>query len=190
MAQNLIEHGSITTTVAKAKNLRPYFEKLVTLAIKARRAAAKGDKAGALQARRLIHAMISDRAIIPQAHREAYEGMSDAARGKSLRMSGGRRHRTGDPKGRLAFTAESVTHRLIEKVAPKFENRRGGYTRMVPLPTWRVGDGSMLAEVQMVGDEQAPTSLSKPKRSARSRRTEARYAHAAKLAKTWGATKS
>lgn len=190
MAQNLIEHGSMTTTVAKAKNLRPYFEKLVTLAIKARRAAASGDKAGALQARRLIHSLISDRAIIPEAHQEAYEGMSDAARSKTRRMGSGRRHRTGDPKGRLAFTTESVTHRLIENIAPQFENRKGGYTRLIPLPTWRVGDGSMLAVIQLVGKEEAPTSLAKPKRSARDRRTEARYGYAAKLAKGWGAAKS
>ncbi len=190
MAQNLIEHGSITTTVAKAKNLRPYFEKLVTLAIKAHRAAAKGDKAGALMARRLIHSLISDRAIIPEAHQEAYDGMSDAARNKTQRMGSGRRHRTGDPKGRLAFTTESVTHRLIETIAPQYESRRGGYTRMIPLPTWRVGDGSMLAEVQLVGKEEAPTSLAKPKKSARNRRTEARYSHAAKLAKGWGSAKA
>lgn len=189
MAQNLIEHGSITTTVAKAKNLRPYFERLVTLAVKARRATAQRDAAGALQARRQIHLMLSDRAIVPKAHQEAYNNMSDAARTKSLRMGSGRRHRTGDPKGRLSFTAESVTHRLIETIASRYENRRGGYTRMIPLSTWRVGDGSMLAEVQMVGQEEAPTSLTKPKRSARVRRTEARYAHAAKLAKSWGASK-
>ena len=36
MAQSLIEHGQITTTIPKAKNLRPYIERLVTLAVKSR----------------------------------------------------------------------------------------------------------------------------------------------------------
>ena len=64
------------------------------------------------------------------------------ARAKTMRMASGRRHRTGDPKGRLAFTAESVTHRLIETVAPRFEDRPGGYTRLIRLAERRIGDAS------------------------------------------------
>ncbi len=36
MAQSLFEHGQITTTLAKAKDLRPFVEQLITLARKAR----------------------------------------------------------------------------------------------------------------------------------------------------------
>ena len=32
----------------------------------------------------------------------------------------------------MEFTAESIVHRLINTVAPKFENRTGGYTRDHP----------------------------------------------------------
>ena len=100
-------------------------------------------------------------------------------------MASGRRHRTGEPRGRLAFTAESVTHRLIETLAPRFEGRPGGYTRLIRLPTRRIGDSSTLAMVQLVGDEEVPGSLTKPKRSARHRRADARYAMAIKAAKSW-----
>ncbi len=49
MAAALIKHEQIVTTVAKAKELRPYVEKLVTLA-----------KKGGLSNRRLAHARLLD----------------------------------------------------------------------------------------------------------------------------------
>ena len=185
MAQSLIEHGRGTTTLAKAKNIRPFFERLGTLAVKARTRDAAGDTAGGLRARRAIHKLLGDRGMIPTEHLSTYEGMSDAARAKTMRMASGRRHRTGEPKGRLVFTAESITHRLLETVAPRYEDRPGGYTRLIRLSDRRLGDNSPLAMVQLVGDEEAPTSLTKPQKSARQRRADARYAMAVRLAKTW-----
>ena len=185
MAQSLFEHGQITTTLPKAKDLRPFVEKLVTLAVRARRLGEAGDRAGALAARRSIDSLMTDRAIIPSEHRAAYEGMSDAGRAKSVRMVSGRRYRTGEPKGRLAFTADSVTRRLIEKIAPRFVDRPGGYTRVIHLSDTRIGDSSRLAVLQLLGNEQAPGSLTKPRKSARRRRTDARYAMAVKAAKAW-----
>ena len=184
MAQNLIEHGKITTTVPKAKTLRPFFEKLVTLAVKARKLGRANDPAGALRARRRIHQLLGDRGIVPSAQRDTYLGMSDARRAKTMRMASGRRYRTGEPKGRLAFTAESVTHRLIEDVAPRYEDRPGGYTRLVRFADRRLGDASPLAMLQLVGGEEAPLSLTKPGKSARKRRADARYSMAVKLAKS------
>ena len=185
LAQNLIEHGRITTTVPKAKALRPFFEKLVTLAVKTRRLAAADDTAGSLRARRRIHQLLGDRGLIPQDHRGAYEGMSDASRAKTMRMPSGRRHRRGDPKGRLAFTAESVAHRLIETIAPRYDGRPGGYTRLVRLANRRLGDCAQLATLQLVGGEEAPVSLTKPGKTARRQRADARYAMAVKAAKGW-----
>ena len=49
MSAALIKHEQITTTLAKAKELRPYIEKLVTLA-----------KKGGLSNRRLAHARLLD----------------------------------------------------------------------------------------------------------------------------------
>jgi large subunit ribosomal protein L17 len=49
MSAALIKHEQITTTVAKAKELRPYVEKLITLA-----------KKGGLSNRRLAHARLQD----------------------------------------------------------------------------------------------------------------------------------
>ena len=186
MAQNLIEHGQIATTLPKAKTLRPYFERLVGLAVKTRRLSAANDDAGALRIRRTIHRLLGDRSIVPKDHRDAYAGMPDAHRVKRMRMVSGRRYRTGEPKGRLAFTAESVTHRLIETIAPRYKDRPGGYTRLIRLAERRVGDNSALAVLQLLGDEEAPVSLTKPAKSARKRRADARYAMAGRAAKGWG----
>jgi len=186
MAQNLFEHGRITTTLPKAKSLRPFVEKLITLAVSTRRHAARHDSVRALSARRRIHALLTDRCIIPKESKSAYEQMSDAARAKSLRSASGRRYRTGESKGRLAFTADSVVRRLIENIAPRFEGRPGGYTRIIRLPSWRIGDGATLAMISLLGGEEAPTSLTKPARSARKRRTDARFSLAIKLSKGFG----
>jgi large subunit ribosomal protein L17 len=53
MAAALIKHEQITTTTAKAKELRPYVEKLVTLA-----------KKGGLSNRRLAHSRLLDDAML------------------------------------------------------------------------------------------------------------------------------
>lgn len=50
LARSLILHGSITTTVAKAKELRPYVEKLVTVA-----------KSGTLASRRTVATRLGER---------------------------------------------------------------------------------------------------------------------------------
>ncbi len=53
LAANLFRHGRIETTTAKAKELRPYAERLITLA-----------KRGDLHARRLARTKIQDRAVL------------------------------------------------------------------------------------------------------------------------------
>jgi large subunit ribosomal protein L17 len=53
MATSLFKHGRIETTTAKAKELRPYAERLVTLA-----------KRGDLHARRLAATKIQDRVVL------------------------------------------------------------------------------------------------------------------------------
>ena len=50
MASSLFEHGRVITTEAKAKELRPFAEKLITLA-----------RRGALHARRLVERKIKSR---------------------------------------------------------------------------------------------------------------------------------
>ena len=53
MATSLFEHGRVVTTEAKAKELRPFAEKLITLA-----------RRGDLHARRLVERKIKDREVL------------------------------------------------------------------------------------------------------------------------------
>jgi len=82
MAQSLFEHGQIRTTLEKARDLRPFAERLITLA---KKAASGADAPVRLAARRHLHRLLGDRAIIPSDQQGNYEMLSDAKRNRVLR---------------------------------------------------------------------------------------------------------
>jgi large subunit ribosomal protein L17 len=90
----LIEHGRITTTLPRAKAIRPMIEKMVTLA-----------RSNSLASRRIISA------------------------------------RLGNQPERTA--------QLINDIAPRYQERTGGYTRILKLPQ-RSSDGSPMAIIEFV----------------------------------------
>jgi len=175
MAQSLFEHGQIRTTLPKAKDLRPFVERLITLARRARD--------GSLAARQRLTSLLGDRAIIPEENREQYEEMSSAARHRVLRARSGRRHRLGQARGGQKFTAVSVVHHLINNVAGNYADRPGGYTRVIRLGRTSKGDNAPLAVLQLVGEEESPGTVTRPEKTARQRRAERRYAAAARAVK-------
>jgi large subunit ribosomal protein L17 len=172
MAQSLFEHGQIRTTLTKAKDLRPFAERLITLARKAHE--------GSLAARQRLISLMGDRAIVPSEYQEQYEDMSDPARDRILRSRSGRRHRTGQARGGQPFAAVSVVHHLINEIAPLYADRPGGYTRVIRLGSVNKGDSAPRAILQLVGEEESPGTVTRPEKSARTRRADRRYAAAAK----------
>lgn len=67
-ATALIRHERIETTIPKAKELRPFVERLITIA---KRGVASGDANGkALHARRLVAAELTDRAVVSKLFEE------------------------------------------------------------------------------------------------------------------------
>lgn len=94
MAASLIVHERIRTTLPKARNLRPFVEKLVTLA-----------KTGTLHRRRLVYARLRDK---------------DALK------------------------------KLFEVLGPRFQQRAGGYTRILKVAKRRLGDGGEQAIIEFV----------------------------------------
>ena len=46
-----------------------------------------------------------------------------------------------------------VVKTLFDEIAPKYADRTGGYTRIIKLAKHRIGDGTSLCVLQLVGDE-------------------------------------
>ncbi len=109
-AAALILHERIETTVPKAKELRPFVERIITLA---KRGIAAGDVNGkSLHARRLVLRDIQDR---------------------------------------------DVVGKLFDTIAPRFEGRPGGYTRILRIG-FRRGDSAEVAQIELVGSEFNPNA--------------------------------
>ena len=99
MAQALIKHEQIVTTLPKARELRPVVERLITLG-----------KRGDLHARRLAHARLRD---------------------------------------------DAMTKKLFEVLGPRYEERAGGYCRIMKAG-FRYGDSAPMAVIELVDrDEDA-----------------------------------
>lgn len=150
MAQSLFQYGQIETTLIKAKEIRPFVERLITLA-----------RRNTLASRQRLVALLGDRAALSRDEQEQYDAMSYSQRARVLANRSGRRHRSGKVpasynKKKFPFVASSVVHRLIHDVAPRFADRPGGYTRIIRLAKHRIGDNSDLAILQLVGAEEKP----------------------------------
>lgn len=146
----LIKSKRITTTLAKAKVLRPVVEKLVTLGRRGNRAveaaATADDKKKAAFIAENVHCRRLVAARVRQHARTHFIG-TPTVKGKVLRA-----------KWR---ENEDVVHILFDKIAPLFKTRNGGYTRILKLGERR-GDAAQLAIIEFVENETAaPVEASK-----------------------------
>jgi len=109
-AEALIRHERIETTVPKAKELRPFVERIISIA---KRGLAAGEANGrALHARRMVLRDIQNRDVVAK---------------------------------------------LFDTIAPRFEARPGGYTRILRLG-FRRGDAAEVAQIELVGSEFNPNA--------------------------------
>ncbi len=63
---------------------------------------------------------------------------------------------------------------LVDQIAPHFKERHGGYTRVLHLSPWRVGDGSQMALLEFTAIMEAPEKSKKPKKAKREKEKESR----------------
>lgn len=89
----MIEYGQITTTLAKAKELRKYVERVITYG-----------KDDTVHSRRLAYSILGDRTLV---------------------------------------------QKLFTEIAPAFQDRNGGYTRIIKAG-YRRGDSAPMAVIQFV----------------------------------------
>jgi large subunit ribosomal protein L17 len=130
MAIALLTHGQITTTLPKAKSVQPMVEKIITTA-----------KRGTLAARRQVIKAIGNPLHVD----------FDV---KAVDPAGVPNHKI-NRYGELV-SGPRVVAKLFDEIAPRYADRAGGYTRIVKLGTHRIGDGSDLCVLQLVGGEDGP----------------------------------
>lgn len=144
LAQSLFEHGRIRTTLPKAKAVQSFAEKLITVARRA--ASAPADEKGRtikLNARRKVIAELQDRRLVDKQQEFIAKGAGP----------------------------RSVIEKLFDEIGPQFVDRVGGYTRIVKLPKWRIGDGGGLVSLELVTVGKPPRGTAR--RSAGLRRKKA-----------------
>jgi large subunit ribosomal protein L17 len=78
---------------------------------------------------------------------------------------------------------KTLLQKLFEEIGPRYKDRAGGYTRIVKLARHRIGDGTTLCVLQLVGEEVEGGSKVKPRFSRRRQMQDNRTAYAAKLRK-------
>jgi large subunit ribosomal protein L17 len=134
LATSLInsEKEHIITTVPKAKELRPFVERVITLAKKAQNL--NGDDARA----REVH-------LRRQASRFFHAG------NRSFKLEQSRfRGKKGEPKEKIERTAGvRAVQRLFEELGARYKDRNGGYTRIIKLGR-RPGDNAEMAVIELV----------------------------------------
>lgn len=76
--------------------------------------------------------------------------------------------------------APRVVKKLFDEIAPRYADRDGGYTRIIKLPTHRVGDATQLCVLQLVGEGEEGPEVS-GRYSRRRDKADRRTAFAARL---------
>lgn len=137
--------GRVVTTIAKAKEVRPLVEKCVTIARRSLAAQAEAAKFDT-DAERNTDQWKTWRQSDEWRSWNAAIAPVVAARRRAVQLLGDKQ----------------AVQILFDEIAPRFEDRNGGYTRILRLATPRLGDAGTRAILEFVG---VRDRVSKPKKS-------------------------
>ncbi|OMH34964.1 50S ribosomal protein L17 [Tersicoccus sp. Bi-70] len=115
LAASLFEHRRITTTVTKAKRLRPYAERLVTFA-----------KRGDLASRRRVLAVISNKTVVHELFTEIAPAVSQRDGGYTRITKIGPRKGDNAPMAVIELVLEPVSARQATVAEAENATRRAG----------------------------------------------------------------
>lgn len=118
----------IVTTLPKAKELRPFIERAITLSRRAASLDGNGSEARGVHLRRQAAAFF-------------HAGNFQQARAT------GRRGQTRPPR----TAGVAALRRLFDELGERFKDRPGGYTRIIKMGR-RAGDGAELAIIELLGN--------------------------------------
>lgn len=82
------------------------------------------------------------------------------------------------------FTGKTVVQKLFDEVAPAFADRPGGYTRIIKLEDYRIGDGGSLVLLQLLTEKAEPRGTARRSAGLRRKRNERRHQFATKALKS------
>ena len=156
LVQSLFENGAVRTTLPKAKEVRAMAEKLITVARDGLAAGDAGPEKRLLNARRKVISLLRDRRLTDEDQEFI---LNDK----------------GNPV--------TVVQKLFNEVAPKFADRQGGYTRIIKLSDYRIGDGGSLVLLQLLTEESKPTCTARRSAGLRRRRNEKKRTFATKASR-------
>ena len=81
------------------------------------------------------------------------------------------------------FTGQTIVQKLFSDIAPQFADRPGGYTRIIKLSDFRIGDGGSLVLLQLLTEESRPTGTARRSAGLRRKRNERRHQFASRIQK-------
>ena len=81
------------------------------------------------------------------------------------------------------FTGQTLIQKLFDEIVPKFADRQGGYTRIIKLSDYRIGDGGSLVLLQLLTEESKPTGTARRSAGLRRKRNERRHQFASRVLK-------
>ncbi|MCE0483546.1 MAG: 50S ribosomal protein L17 [Methylacidiphilales bacterium] len=70
------------------------------------------------------------------------------------------------------FTGQSVVQKLFTDIAPNFADRPGGYSRIIKLQDYRIGDAASLVLLQLLTEESGPRGTARRSAGLRRKRNE------------------